>query len=827
MKDILEFSKLSDEELVELLKRHKIGLSVSEARHVTELLGRDPSLTEATVWGIQGSEHCSYKSSRKHLRGFPIQAPNVIVPVGEDSGIFSLTEMTDANGKTERYGVIVAHESHNHPSQIVPFEGASTGVGGIVRDICCMGGRVVGTLDSLRFGDITKNQSKWIAGGVFAGISGYGNPIGVPNLGGDTFFHAGYNENCLVNVVAVGTVRESDAIHSYVPDEAADRGYDFIAVGKPTDRSGMGGASFASASFGSGSEEELEAKKSAVQEPNPFLKRHLLVSTYDLFKELRERGWINKVAFKDLGAGGNICSTVELVAKKGFGAQVDLEKIHTAYPGLPAGVIACSETQERFMWACDPEISEFILNHYNVKWNLPLVCENARASKIGKVAHGNYVLKYNGEVMCDAKSEHITEGFLYDRPYETALKALAEPAFEMPKDLSRILIEMLSSENIALRKTIYEKYDKQVQGLVTIESGESDASVMQPFLDHEELGEKRYVGLASSVAGNPFYGDISAYWQGANAVVASMRAVAAVGAYPQALTDCLNYGNPEKPDQMAQLVDGIRGISDALKGIHLKNHPAFATPVVSGNVSLYNEGAGGGIPPSAILACFGKIEDSRKAVTMKLKGVPGEVDARSNISNTLFLIGERRDECGASEYYRTLARMKVLPAGSSAALGANVPQPDFTTVEREIFALSDAVEQSLVLSAHAISEGGLAVAVAEMCVGPYIETADGLKGCVGAMIDIDAIPGKDTSGAELRPDKKLFSETGGFVVEVEPARVATFIETCQKQGVVAHAIGQTVGQKVLAVSGGDMPSFSLAIEELAEAWSQGLREKLR
>lgn len=823
MQDILEFSKLTDEELVEVLHKHKIGLSVSEARHVTELLGRDPTLTEATVWGIQGSEHCSYKSSRKHLRGFPIQAPNVIVPVGEDSGIFSLVEH-----EGERYGVVVAHESHNHPSQIVPFEGAATGVGGIVRDIACMGGRVIGTMDALRFGDISKNQSKWIANGVVSGISGYGNPIGVPNLGGDAFFHPGYNENCLVNVVAIGTVRESEVIHSYVPDEAADRGYEFIAVGKPTDRSGMGGASFASASFGGGSgegggamtEEELEAKKSAVQEPNPFLKRHLLVSTYDLFKELKERGWLHRVAFKDLGAGGNICSTVELVAKKGFGAEIFVENIHTALPDLPAAVIACSETQERFMWAVDPEISQFILDHYNVTWNLPLACENARASRIGRVTRGNYVLKYHGEVMCDAKSEDITEGFLYDRPYETVQKSLAEPEFEMPTDMGALLLDILSSENIAFRKSIYEKYDKQVQGYVMIETGEADASVVRPFLDHEELGEKRHAGLASAVAGNPFYGDISAYWQGANAVVASMRSVAAVGAYPQALTDCLNYGNPEKPDQMAQLVDGIRGIKEALEGIHLKNHPNFPTPVVSGNVSLYNEGATGAIPPSAVLACFGKIEDSRKAVTMKFK--------RSGSS--IFMIGARKDECGASEYYRALVRAGVLPAGSSAALGANVPQPDFTTVEREIFAMSDAVEQGLILSAHAISEGGLAVAISEMCVGPYTESADGLQGCVGAIIDTEKIVGHektDTGGyrATLRMDKKLLSETGGFVVEVAPEYVRAFQDACQKHGVDTYEIGSTVNEQTLTVKG-DV-SCALTLEQLAGAWTQGLREKLR
>lgn len=804
MEEILPFTKLSDEELIAVLRKHKIGLNVSEARHIVELLGRDPTLTEATVWGIQGSEHCSYKSSRKHLRVFPTQAPNVIVPVGEDSGIFSLTELTDANGKTERYGVVVAHESHNHPSQIVPFEGASTGVGGIVRDICCMGGRVIGTMDGLRFGDISRNETKWISGGVVSGISGYGNPIGVPNVGGDSFFHHGYNDNCLVNVVAIGTVKESEVIHSYVPTEAADRAYEFVAVGKPTDRSGMGGAAFASASFGSVGDEDLESKKSAVQEPNPFLKRHILVSTYDLFRELKERGWLGKVAFKDLGAGGNICSTVELVAKQGFGAEVQLKDIHTALENLPAAVIACSETQERFMWACDPEITPFILEHYNVKWNLPLVAGNARASKIGKVVRGNYVLKYGDEVVCNAKSEDITEGFLYDRPYATAEKKLSEPEFAMPTNLSEIFCEVLGSENVASRKAMYEKYDKQVQGYVVLETGEADASVMTPFLDNEELGEKKFVGLANALAGNPFYGDISAYWQGANATVASMRSVAAVGAYPQALTDCLNYGNPEKPDQMAELVDGIRGVSEALRGIHLKNHPEFATPVVSGNVSLYNEGAGGSIPPSAILACFGKIDDARKAVGMKFK----------NAGSNIFLIGERKDECGGSEYYRVMKKR-----GIGDGVGANVPQPDFSTVEKEIFAMTDVVADGLVLAAHAISEGGLAVAVAEMCLGARVETADGLMGCVGAKIDLKKV------GGTVRDDGKLFSETGGFVVEVAAEKSAAFTDACAKRGVMVYEIGETIPEQKLTIAGEQ--SFELPVEKLAQIWTGGLREKLR
>ncbi|MFA6550825.1 MAG: AIR synthase related protein, partial [Candidatus Gracilibacteria bacterium] len=273
MEQHLEFQKSTDKELKEIMKEHKLGLSLGEARHVPELLGRNPTLTEATIFSIQGSEHCSYKSSRRYLSLFPTEAPNVILGPGEDSGVVAIQDV----GR-DRYGLIMAHESHNHPSQVVPYEGAATGVGGIVRDVLCMGGRVIGTLDPLRFGEITDHTSRWVANGVISGISGYGNPIGVPNLGGDINFHKSYNDNCLVNVVSVGLLRESELIHSMVPKDAAEKGYEFILVGKATDRSGMGGAAFASANL---DEDQKESKKSAVQEPNPFLKRHIMASTYD------------------------------------------------------------------------------------------------------------------------------------------------------------------------------------------------------------------------------------------------------------------------------------------------------------------------------------------------------------------------------------------------------------------------------------------------------------------------------------------------------------------------------------------------------------------
>ncbi|HLD71544.1 MAG TPA: AIR synthase related protein, partial [Candidatus Peribacteraceae bacterium] len=345
---LLPFSASSDAEVAALLKKHRIGLTVEEARKICMMLKRDPTLTEATIWGVQGSEHCSYKSSRRFLKTFTTTGKHVILGPGEDSGIVAITDAP----KGKRWGLVISHESHNHPSQIVPFEGAATGVGGVVRDVVCMGARVIGALDMLRLGDLQSEESRTIAKEVTRGIAGYGNPLGVPNLGGDTVFDASYNSNCLVHAAAVGIVREDEIIHSGVPEEAAEIGYDIIVIGKPTDRSGFGGASFASASMEA---DKKEQNSGAVQEPNQFLERHLLASTYALFDWLAASKNLHRVSFKDHGAGGNVCATVEQVAGREFGADIDLEKVHVAIKDLPPEVIGCAETQERLCWVVHPE----------------------------------------------------------------------------------------------------------------------------------------------------------------------------------------------------------------------------------------------------------------------------------------------------------------------------------------------------------------------------------------------------------------------------------------------------------------------------------------
>jgi phosphoribosylformylglycinamidine synthase subunit PurL len=397
------------------LEQYQISLTLTEAQDLQKQLGRPMTLTEAVIFGIQLSEHCSYKSSRNFLKTLPTTGKNVVLGPSEDAGVVEVFEHAG-----EKYCIAVGHESHNHPSQVVPYEGAATGIGGIVRDILCMGARPVGVLDQLRLGDMGKSIPKNIARGVVEGIAGYGNPLGVPNMGGDVYFDAGFDENCLVNVTAFGVLRASDLIHSFVPKNAAAEKWDLIIVGKPTDNSGFGGASFASGSFES--DDDLESKKAAVQQPNPFLERHLVASILDLIQDLKSEGDFEKIALKDLGAGGVLCATVEISQGGGFGAEINLDNLHTIGE-YPPHVIACSETQERFCFACHPDLSEKILNHFNQKWELGKVAAQAGASRVGHIREdGQYRVSYAGELLCDAPAKLITEGILYDRPYEIAKK---------------------------------------------------------------------------------------------------------------------------------------------------------------------------------------------------------------------------------------------------------------------------------------------------------------------------------------------------------------------------------------------------------------------
>ncbi len=774
--ETLDFSSLNREEIEKLLRDYNLNLSVDEALTIqNEFLKRPPTISECVLWSIQGSEHCSYKSSRIHLKQFNTSGPHVILGAKEDAGIVSVAQ----DKKGYRYGVIISHESHNHPSQIVPYEGAATGVGGNVRDVCCMGGEVIAVADSLRFGDIKRARTHWIQEGVVSGIAGYGNPLGIPNIAGDVYYDPAYNENCLVTVVTLGIVREDHIIHSYAPPEAEN--YVFILVGKPTDNSGFGGASFASTVL---EEDSQEKNKGAVQEPNAFLQRHLLKANYSLFQLLREKNLIDRVGFKDLGAGGVACASIELAEAGGsYGAEIDLDKVPTGMPGLMPSVILCSETQERFMWVVPPDLVDTILKHYNETFALPQVSEGACAAVIGKIrTDGLYVVNYKGRELVRAKVPDVTKGIVYNRPHASSQKQNTEPVFLPPDDYNQILLQLLAHENIASKEPIFEMYDKQVQGRTLIQAGWADAGVLQPFNESKYPEEIRKTGIALSLDQNPRYNKIDAYWGAVNAVVESVRNITAVGATPVAITDCLCFGNPEKPEQMREFVDSVRGISDACAAVHLKDHPQSTLPVIAGNVSLYNESVKGAIPPSPMISCLGTLPDIDFAITFDFK----------KSDSLLILIGERKDECGGSVYYQL-----------HNELGSNVPKPDLSLFNREIHAVSSAIQHGLVNAAHDVSEGGVAVALAEMS----------FKNSLGAAVQING---------ELSADKLLFGETGGFILEIDKQHKAAFDKLVTQYQVPYMIIGHTTEQPVLQMNS----VINLPVEEARQAWENGLRERL-
>jgi len=773
--EIIDFSRLESDAIQTKLAELNIPLTPEEAMKIqNEMLGRAPSLAELVLFSIQGSEHCSYKSSRSHLKQFTTEGPDVILGAKEDAGVVSIA--TDHEG--HRWCVVMSHESHNHPSQIVPYEGAATGVGGNVRDVMCMGAEVIACTDSFRFGDINRNKTKWIHDGVVAGIAGYGNPLGIPNISGDIYYHEGYNENCLVTLVTLGIVREDHIIHSYAPKNAD--GYDLILIGKPTDNSGFGGASFASLEL---EEKKKEQNKGAVQEPNAFLERHLLKSTYALFNILKEKNLINNIGFKDLGAGGIACASVELADTSGYGSEVWMDKIHIGMENLHPSVYLCSETQERFMWVSPPELTNFIVDHYNTAFDLPGVSAGSMASIIGKIRNdGQYIVHNGNEEIVNAPAKDVTEGFLYNRPFEQRETTFLEPNLSEPLDYNQVLLNILSHENMASREPVFEQYDKQVQGRTQMETGVADAGVMSPFNSEKYPSEIRNVGIALSTDHNPRHGLINPYWCGVNSVVEAMRNVAAVGTTPHAITDCLCFGSPENPHQMWDFVESVRGIAEACRAITLKDNPDHPTPIIAGNVSFYNESKSGAIPPSPIVSCLGRIQDVNKIIPMHFQ----------KSDSIILMVGERKDELGGSVYYSLYNE-----------LGINLPRPDLKEVKNQIFALNNCIEKQLVLSCHDIADGGIASAVAEMTFGNEI-------GC-----DIKIIN-------DLRTDKTLFSETGGFVLELSINNIEAAQSIFSNYGIELIKIGSTNNSGVMIFNN----VVKLSVKKVKDAWTNGLREKL-
>lgn len=772
---LFDAKRLNEDELASLLAAHQVNLTPKEVRLLhQEILFRPPTLAECFLWAIQGSEHCSYKSSKKYLRTLPTSAPHVISGAKEDAGIVAVA--TDQKGA--RYGIAVSHESHNHPSQIVPFEGAATGIGGNIRDVCCMGAEVIALGDGLRFGSLAEPKTHFIYEGVVQGIGAYGNASGIPNIAGDVFFDDSYNNNCLVTVVTLGIVKETDVIHSFAPPNAV--GHVYILVGKATDNSGFQGASFASSSLKA---EDEESNKGAVQEPDAFLKRHLLKANYALFERLRTLDLLSKVGFKDLGAGGIACAAVEMAEASSFGAFIDLDQVPVSMENLMPHVVLCSETQERFMWIVPEEHAELVLEHYNKTFDLPSMSHNARAKIVGRVTNDkNFVVSVRGSIIVNAKASDVTKGIVYDRAV-TPRKNTAADVFTLPTLTGNdLLCRILAHENVASRRPIIETYDKQVQGRTMIEAGQADAGLIMPFNEPKYPEEIRNTGVALSLDQNPRFNRIDPYWGAVNAVVESARNVVSVGATPVSLSDCLCFGNPEKPEQMWEFAESVRGIADACRGIGARGYSDCALPVISGNVSFYNETNDQPIPASPMIACLGAMNDANKAVTPHFK----------QAGSVLLLVGQRLDECGGSVYYDLFGQ-----------LGTALPKPNLKTIKEELLSVLEAIESELVLACHDISLGGLAVALAKMS----------FQNNVGCSVEVSS---------NLPATNCYFSETSGFILEVREKDLNSVSRIFARHSISVLSIGHTTDTARLSIGG----FIDISIEEAKIQFENGLKDKL-
>ena len=768
--DTVDFSSSSDADIKQSLQKLNIPLSVDEAKKIQfSFLKRPATLTELVLFSIQGSEHSSYKSSKNHIKHFITDGKHVILGAKDDAGVVSLS--TDNDG--EKYGLVVSHESHNHPSQIVPYEGAATGVGGNVRDVCCMGAEVMSLGDSLRFGDINRNKTKWISDGVVSGIAGYGNPLGIPNICGDVYFDKEYNENCLVTVLTAGVVKEKNVIRSRAPKNS--EGYDLILVGKPTDNSGFGGASFASLEL---EEEKEQQNKGAVQEPNAFLERHILKSTYALFDFLEENDLINKVGFKDLGAGGVACASIELADAAGMGAEVWVDKIHTSMPEVDGHIILCSETQERFMWACPKDLTQTILDHYNKLFDFPNVSMGAQASVVGKiVGERHYTVFYKGKKLVDGPIEKINEGFVYDRPMlKKESKQLSE-ALPENIDYNDLMLKILSHENVASRAAIYESYDKNVQGRVVNERGKTNAGVVAPFDSKKFPKEIKNDCFSAALAHNPSIGKVDPYLVAQYAVLEACAKTVSVGSSPLALTDCLCFGNPEKPEQMWQFSQSCIAIREACDLLHFNGTDNL--PIVAGNVSFYNQSGDQSIPASPMIGCFGKVS-KEKILTN------GFVGSNSNI----YLLGESPLFIGGS-----------VAANVLNTKNTKIEKFDVQKYSNMLNSVLEANAASLLNSCSYVGLGGLATALFKMS---FINDI----GC-----DI-----KDQKDKNL-----LFSENLSFVVEVSEKNSSSFEAVLNEKGCRYKQIGKTNDSNKIVVKN----FIDLDIAQAKKTWDSALRKKLQ
>tara|TARA_R110002073_G_scaffold30963_8_gene95646 strand:+ start:413 stop:2635 length:2223 start_codon:yes stop_codon:yes gene_type:complete len=633
-----------------LVKEH--GLSDDEYALCLKILGRTPTLTELGIFSVMWSEHCSYKSSKKHLKTLPTKAPWVIHGPGENAGVIDIGD---------NQAIIFKMESHNHPSYIEPYQGAATGVGGILRDVFTMGARPIANMNALRFGSPDHPKTKHLLGGVVEGIGGYGNCVGVPTVGGETNFHPSYDGNILVNAMNVGLAQQDKIFLS----AAAGIGNPVIYVGSKTGRDGIHGATMASAEF----TEDSEEKRPTVQVGDPFTEKLLIEACL----ELMATDMI--VAIQDMGAAGLTSSSVEMASGGGVGFAFNLDMVPQREEGMTPYEMMLSESQERMLIVLKPGREAEAKAIFD-KWDLDFAV-------IGKITDtGNLTLTFKGDVVADIPTKPLADNSPeYDRPWvkQDPKAILGADSFPAPADMADTLLKMVGSPDLCSREWIWQQYDHQVMA-DTIQKPGGDAAVVRVH------GTDKAVAISTDCTPRYCYAD--PVEGGKQAVAETWRNITAVGATPLAITDCLNFGNPERPEIMGQFVGCIEGMKEACEVLDY--------PVVSGNVSLYNETNGTGIHPTPAIGGVGLLQDSSKMVTIAPKAA-GEV---------LLLVGETSGHLGAS-LYQTVMQGEEAGAPPKVDLLLEKKNGDFVRAQ---------IEACNISACHDISDGGLMVALAEMAM---------------------------------------------------------------------------------------------------------------
>ncbi len=700
----------------EIVAEH--GLSLDEYARIQELLDRDPNLVELGIFSAMWSEHCSYKSSRPHLKTLPTEGPRVIQGPGENAGVMDIGDGLAAVFKIE---------SHNHPSFIEPYQGAATGVGGIMRDIFTMGARPIASLNSLRFGDPDHEKTRYLLNGVVRGIADYGNCMGVPMVGGDIYFDACYNGNILVNAFCLGLAK-ADRIFL---GSASGVGNPLLYVGSKTGRDGIHGASMASAEF----DDATEEKRPTVQVGDPFTEKLLLEACLEIMKE----DWV--VGVQDMGAAGLSSSSFEMAERAGLGMELDIDAVPRREEGMNAYEIMLSESQERMLFVVEKGKEEEALAIFR-KWDLDVAV-------IGRVTDdGIFRAKENGVVVVDLPIETVVTGALKcDRPtqkpaYLTEMGTLDLSSREVPADCGDALKQLLGSPTIASKQFVYEQYDHMVR-LNTLVLPGSDAAVLRVPDTNK--------ALALSVDCNPRYGYLDPYLGAQIAVAEACRNVVCSGAEPIGVTNCLNFGNPENPEIMWQFQEAVRGLGDLCRFMDI--------PVVSGNVSLYNETKGEAIYPTPTIAVVGLMEDLSLRCTQDFK----------QEGHVIALLGSTLEELGGSEYQKLFWN----------ECRGKSPQLDPKTEQSVHRLCLELIRKQLIQSAHDCSEGGLAVALVESCItGPKT---------FGAAIELNG---------DLRADALLFGESQSRIVISFPEDARHEIEAlAKKTGVPFSVLGSMGGQE--------------------------------